>query len=865
MFKATASVFLSVILCISLFVQAQQEPSEAQVQTYMAFTNAINNPDATVAEMKAAFDNAVAMRAFPEGRECSLENGPVQMLRFFDYALPRVGEDGKLRAFTYWEALEYINASLPRHPAVQWQEIGPSGWGNIAGHWNPGIGRFNGICEDPKNKNVIYIGTPAGGCWKSIDAGTTWKCLTDHLPALGVTSIAVDYNNSNIVYLGTGDGDAGNVYSIGVLKSTDGGANWNTTGMTFELSGQKKIHKLMIHPTNSSVLFAAMNDGLYRTEDAAATWTKVSSGNTDDVEFKPQSPDIMYAMISNTFYRSTNGGTSFSPSTGGLPSSAGRSLIGVTKANPEYVYILSSKTSGAFQGVYRSTNSGVAFTLRGDQPSGIYGYNTDGSSTSNQTSYDLAFTVSPVNAEEAHLGNILTWKTMDGGTTWKATTAWRYPVSSGYEYTHCDIHVLEYFENRLYVGSDGLVCRSTNSGDDFTDIVNNQVSVRQFYKIAVAQGDVTKIVGGAQDNGTCYYDGNKWWDWMGADGMDCMVSPDGNTMYGTTQGGSWTKRVGTSNTSMTQPGGGAWVTPAAMHPADPKILFVGNDAITKSTDGGSTWKSIGLDGSNMVALAVCKSNPDYIYATRSTNVYGTKNGGSAWSTFTSSNGLPSASASNVAVNPVKPDEVVATYSGFTAGRKVYRSINAGTSWENYSKNLPNIPANCAAFDNNGNLFVGMDIGVYCITPGSANYMNYSNGMPNVVVKDLDMHYTKNLLYAGTYGRGAWFVDVGVVNKIMYDNPSMHKTIRLFNNCPNPFRQSTDIRFEMAVPGRVTLTVHTMLGKKVATLADKDLPAGTHSFVWNGRTGTGRKLSTGVYIYKIRCGDFTASKRMMMAE
>jgi len=307
------------------------------------------------------------------------------------------------------------------------------------------------------------------------------------------------------------------------------------------------------------------------------------------------------------------------------------------------------------------------------------------------------------------------------------------------------------------------------------------------------------------------------------------------------------------------------VTPAAMHPADPKILFVGNDAITKSTDGGSTWKSIGLDGSNMVALAVCKSNPDYIYATRSTNVYGTKNGGSAWSTFTSSNGLPSASASNVAVNPVKPDEVVATYSGFTAGRKVYRSINAGTSWENYSKNLPNIPANCAAFDNNGNLFVGMDIGVYCITPGSANYMNYSNGMPNVVVKDLDMHYTKNLLYAGTYGRGAWFVDVGVVNKIMYDNPSMHKTIRLFNNCPNPFRQSTDIRFEMAVPGRVTLTVHTMLGKKVATLADKDLPAGTHSFVWNGRTGTGRKLSTGVYIYKIRCGDFTASKRMMMAE
>lgn len=860
------SQFLPIISLSVFSLLANKElNNKAKAAIYSSFCETVHSPHATVAEKRAAFDNMVANKAFPVGREASGESGPAQMLRYFDFAESRVGEDGKLRAFNYWEAMEYIEAHIPVNTSVAWQEIGPDSWGNIAGHWNPGIGRFNGVCEDPNNENTIFVAAPAGGVWKSIDAGRTWKCMTDALPTIGATSIAIDYNNSDIIYMGSGDGDACNVNSIGVLKSIDGGVTWDLTGLTFELSGDYEIHKVMISPDNSSVLFAATNDGLYRTTNAGDNWTKIRDGNSDDVEFKPGDTDIVYAMISNKFYRSSNGGSSFSQVTSGLPSSAGRSLIGVSPDNPNYVYILSSKTSGSFQGVYRSSNSGTSFSLRGNQPSGIYGYNTDGSSSSHQTNYDLAFTVSPIDAEEVHLGNILTWRSTNGGSSWKATTAWRYPVSSSYEYTHCDIHVLEYFGDRLYVGSDGLVCRSTNEGSDFEDIVNGQIGVRQFYKIAVAQGNVTKIVGGSQDNGTCYYDGTKWYDWMGADGMDCMVSPDGNTMYGTTQGGNWTKRIGDRNVSMKQPGGGAWVTPAIIHPNDPDILFVGNDKVSKSTNAGSSWSSIGLnDGRDKKAITLCKSDPDYIYVTRSSYVYGTKNGGGSWSTI-SENGLPSSSNTNVAVNPNDPEEVVVTYGGFTSTRKIYRSTNAGDSWSNYTKNLPNVPANCAAFDDDGNLYVGMDIGVYIIGPGANEYIRFGTGLPNIIVKDLDIHFSKKLLYAGTYARGAWVADISSVNNLNSITPAAPVDVRLMNNYPNPFNLSTTIKLELSKPGMVQLAVYNMRGEKVRTLSHTELKAGNHTFTWDCTNDRGQKVASGIYIYKIISNDFVDSRHMIMTE
>jgi photosystem II stability/assembly factor-like uncharacterized protein len=107
-------------------------------------------------------------------------------------------------------------------------------------------GRINFVRFHPTNTNIIYVGAPVGGLWITTNGGTSWTTNTDQLAVIGCSDIAIDPSNTNIMYLATGDGDAGDSYSIGVLKSTDGGVTWNTTGLTWAVSLGRTISKLII-------------------------------------------------------------------------------------------------------------------------------------------------------------------------------------------------------------------------------------------------------------------------------------------------------------------------------------------------------------------------------------------------------------------------------------------------------------------------------------------------------------------------------------------------------------------------------------------------------------------------------------------
>ena len=143
--------------------------------------------------------------------------------------------------------------------------MGPTTSANVTGHWNPGIGRINVIAREPGNPQTIYIGSPSGGLWKTTDEGANWLTLTDNQPVLGVSAIEIDYTNTDIIYIGTGDKDAADNYSVGVLKSTDGGTTWNTTGLDWTINQNRTIAKLIMNPDDPSILFAATTNGLYKT------------------------------------------------------------------------------------------------------------------------------------------------------------------------------------------------------------------------------------------------------------------------------------------------------------------------------------------------------------------------------------------------------------------------------------------------------------------------------------------------------------------------------------------------------------------------------------------------------------------------
>ncbi|PLX00880.1 MAG: glycosyl hydrolase [Marinilabiliales bacterium] len=666
-----------------------------------------------------------------------------------------------------WNEMKKFNAIHPPRSGREsnWEEIGPRVWQENTGHWNPGIGRINVVAVDPNDPNTIYIGAPSGGCWKTTNEGETWEVLTDHLPVMGVSAIAIDYTDTDVIYIGTGDRDAADNYSIGVLKSTDGGQNWETTGMQHSIYQNLTVEKLLIHPDDPNIIYCAVNNGLYRSYDGADSWEEILSGHIDDIEFKPGDPSTIYALTKK-FYKSTDGGDSFTQITAGLPANNGRAQIAVTNAEPDYVYFMCAGTDGLFGGVYRSTNSGDSFELRADSPQ-MLGYSPTGNDNSSQSSYDLGLAVSHLNPEEVHLLGIITWRSLDGGVNWVATTEWNFqndPIG----YTHCDMHWAHFEGGTLYVGSDGLVCKSEDSGNTWVDMTTG-IGIRQFYRIGGSKNHPYKLIGGSQDNGTSVYTTDYWHEWLGADGMECLVDySNENIVYGTIQFGNFYKSSngGMNTVNINQPGSGDWVTPFVIHPTNPQTIFVGtNNGIRKTTNGMQSWTTISDFSNTVRQMAISESNPDYIFASWGSTIKRTKDGGDSWSDV--SDDLPANAISYIAVHPSNPELIAVSLSGYDEGEKIYISEDAGDTWTNYSLNLPNIPANCLAFydDPAESLYVGMDVGVYYIDNTLDEYETFWEGLPNVIVNELEINYQINKIRAATFGRGLWESDVRMMEPV----------------------------------------------------------------------------------------------------
>ena len=669
-------------------------------------------------------------------------SGWKQFKRWEHFTEQRVYPSGnRINHAQIWNEITKFNNQFPpenRTNRNTWSPLGPSTSANVTGHWSPGIGRINVITLEPGNPQTIYIGAPSGGLWKTTDEGANWISLTDNQPVLGVSAIAIDPTNTNIIYIGTGDKDASDNYSIGILKSTDGGLSWNTTGLDWDIYQNRSIAKLLMDPNDPNTIFAATSSGLFKTTDAGNNWDQILYGVIDDIEFKPGNSDIIYA-ITTKFYKSTDGGNNFIENNE-LPSSS-RVQIGVSYDNPDYVYFFSSGS-----GIYRSEDSGESFTFRAPQPT-----------SGNQAWYDLAFAVSDEDAEEVHLGEFNTWKSTNGALTWELTTDWTWDNPIGY--THCDIHEMVFFGDTLFVGSDGLISKSIDGGETWINLTEG-ISIRQFYRIGTSKNDPYKIMGGSQDNGTSVYTTDYWHEWLGADGMECVINyDDSNIVYGTSQMGTFYKSNNGGdfgNVSISQPGDGNWITPFVIHPTDPETLFVGSSEVKKTTDGMGSWTTISSFGiGDLNNLIIAESNADYLYCSKESTIYQTKNGGSSWTNISS--GLPGLHISSIAVHPENPDIIAVSLSGYSNNQKVYISEDGGTTWTNYSSNLPNIPANCVAFytGNMNSLYVGMDVGVYYTDAGMEEWISYMDELPNVIVTELEIQFDNNLIRAATYGRGLW--------------------------------------------------------------------------------------------------------------
>ena len=234
-----------------------------------------------------------------------------QFQRWEHFMAPRVYPSGNFDPNTLWNEYKNYNAKsrspLSSTPTANWTLLGPVAVPGSGG----GAGRINVVEFDPVNSNIMWVGAADGGLWKSINGGTAWTSNTDLLPNISVADIAIDPLNTNNMYLATGDGSGyeaagpfwGGTYSAGILKSTDGGTTWNTTGLTYTQDQQNIVQRLIVHPTNPQILLAAARDGIWRSADGGTTWNSVNTGHFFDLEFNVSNPSIVYAASENVIKR----------------------------------------------------------------------------------------------------------------------------------------------------------------------------------------------------------------------------------------------------------------------------------------------------------------------------------------------------------------------------------------------------------------------------------------------------------------------------------------------------------------------------------------------------------------------------------
>ena len=732
------------------------------------------------------------------------------------------------------EAIRASAAQNGRQAASSiWSPAGPNLIpGNLTGYMENGIGRVNCVGFHPTNPQIFYVGVAQGGVWKTTNGGTSYTPLTDQLPITRVSDICVDPVNPNTIYIslcdfeyiGKGlylDGRKRHThYGLGVYKSTDGGITWNPTGLAFTLQQRDMtlIRKILVNPSNNAQLLACGVNGMFRSTDGGTTWTKKLDSLFWDMEQDPVNPAIVYAATgwvktANAghagIYKSLDFGNTWSLLNTGIPMQGAvqRIKLAISPTAPGVIYAVTTDLSDGLDGIYVSTDAGFSWVYK--YPGVNILENGQGNSSGGQGPYDLAALVDPQDAGTLYVGGINVWGSQDSASFFQPATHWT--LQFGSSTIHGDIHYMakQPVSNAIFVCSDGGIYK-TNSiipsswglqwPTNWTNL-SNGMQCTSFYKISSSKNTAGRLLAGAQDNASFYYNGNTWNTIFGGDGMDGYLDPLNNQdIIGSSQFGNFFYsndggQSGSFISSNPNQENSEWTTPIVADYAHPGVLYIGNENVAKSIDVGQTWLPLAplppaanaTQNTEISALAVSASNSLVVYAARRVRyefflngaVYKTVNGGSSFTNITSN--LPDTLYyTSLDVNPTDANDVCITLSGFAAGQKVYRSTNGGATWVNVSYNLPNVSVNCVKYVPGTNqLMVACDVGLYIFDAQNNTWSSNSNGLPNVILTDIEFNPVLNKVYVATFGRGIWQTSLSSINSLFTRNSDNTPMFELF--------------------------------------------------------------------------------------
>ena len=573
-------------------------------------------------------------------------------------------------------------------------------------------GRIADIAIDPTNENTWYVAVGSGGVWKTTNAGTTWKPLTDDQPFYSTGAITLDPSNSQTVWLGTGENVGGRHVGIGhgVYLSRNGGKTWESKG----LNKSEHISKIIVHPTDSNTLWVAAQGplwssggerGLYKSTDGGTTWKQTMEVDAwtgvTDIVMDPRDPDVLYAASwqrhrnvaaymgggpGTALYKSVDGGESWRKLKTGLPKAdMGKIGLAISPINPDVLYaaIELERRKGA---VYRSANAGESWEKMSDTVSGGTGPH-----------YYQELIASPHVFDKLFLMNNYVLVSENGGKTF-------YQMNESKK--HVDSHAMVFKANDpnyILVGTDGGLYES------FDDTANwkfvNNLPLTQFYKLAVDDAyPFYNIYGGTQDNNTQggpsrTFKSNgvhnaDWFVLLGGDGHQPATEPGNpNIVYAQSQQGNLYRVDRTTGEAVyIRPQNDLdepyerfnWDAPILVSQHDPKRLYFGSQRVWRSSNRGDQWEPISTDltkneerlslpimgrqqswdaawdvyamstYNTITSLAESAQDENVIYAgTDDGLLHATKDGGASWTTQTVDK-LPNAPATAF-INDIKAD------------------------------------------------------------------------------------------------------------------------------------------------------------------------------------------------------------------
>jgi photosystem II stability/assembly factor-like uncharacterized protein len=718
-----------------------------------------------------------------------------------------------MRKLLLTAALVSIACAQPFPPelysGLRWRMIGPFRGGRTAA--------ASGV---PGQPNVFYIAANNGGVWKSTDAGRVWKPIFDDQATGSIGALAVALSDPRIIYVGSGEGLQRPDLSVGdgIYKSTDGGQSWQHLGLSEGLHDAQQISAIIVDPHDSKRVFAAVlghpygpnaERGVFRSIDGGATWQNVlyKDENTGavDLAFDPSNAQTVYAVLwaarqapweigesfkgpGSGLFKSTDGGSTWQPLTGGLPTVAqglGRIGIAIAPSDPRRMYALVDAKEG---GVYRSDDAGANWQ-RVNHEERVWGRGSD----------FACVRVDPKDKDVIYIANTSTYRSMDGGASFTAIKG----APGGDDYHTIWINPDD--PSIILLASDQGATISVNGGETWSSWYNQPTA--QFYHVITDKRFPYWVYGGQQESGSVGTasrgdDGEitfRDWHPVGVEEYG-YVAPDPlnpNIVYGgkVSRYNQATGEVQQVGPSLGRRGGKyrfVRTMPLLFSPVDPHILYLGSQMLLRTANGGQSWEEISPDLTRasseippgippnlgvftsadpekgkhrgvIYTIAPSYKDGNVIWVgTDDGLIHLTRDAGKTWTNVTPPALTP---WSKVSVMDASHFDAASAYAAINRFRlddlapHIWRTHDFGKTWKEITRGLPdNAPTNTVREDSRrkGLLFAGSERAVWVSFNDGDDWEPLRLNMPATSIRDLTIH--EDDLVAGTHGRSFWILD-----------------------------------------------------------------------------------------------------------